>query len=179
MTGKSAAKPTTGIELSTIGNVYLSISEISWLSCRFVGVFVSIMTLSTVTIMGNMISAIWRETVTSRTIPFSFCMARRSAVACDAIVSYAAQFDGTRIPVQIVLIVAVAVLTLEILLAHMGFVRACIWRVSMTVGAVRSPDTRFVAGSPTARSIAGIVLAGTSNTYLSIGEIFRLNRRLI
>ena len=135
MTGKSTAKPTTGIELTTIGNVYLSISEISWLSCRFVGVFVSIMTLSTVTIMGNMISTIWRETVTSRTIPFPLCMARRSAVACDAVVFDPTQFDGARSVVQIVLIVAVAVLTFEVLLIHVGFVYACIWWAVVTIGA--------------------------------------------
>ena len=136
MTWKSTTETATGIELTTIGNAHLSISEISWLSCRLIGVIVSVMTFTTIAVVSEMISAIWREIMTIGATPFSFCMARRSAVACDAVVFYAAQFDGTRIPIQIMLIVAVAVLTLEILLIHVGFVRACIWRVSMTIGAV-------------------------------------------
>ncbi len=95
----------------------------------------SIVTLATITIMGDVISAIWREAVTICTSPFPLCMACGGAAACDGIIYDPTQFDGARSVVQIVLIVAVAVLTLEILLIHVGFVYACIWWAVVTIGA--------------------------------------------
>ncbi len=135
MTGKSAAKPTTGIELTTIGNTHLSIAQIRGLSCRFIGMIVSIVAVATVTVVDEVISAIWREAMTLCATPFPLRMACGGTVSCNAIVFYAAQFDGTRVPVQIVLIIAMAVLTFEILLLYVGSVRPCIRRAGVTIGA--------------------------------------------
>ncbi len=135
MTGKSTAKPTTGIELTTVCNAHLRVGEILWLSCRLIGVFVSIMALPTVAVVSDVIPTIRREAMTISTTPFPLCMACGGTVPCDGIIYNATQFDGARSVIQIVLIIAVAVLTLEVLPLHVEFVRACIWRAIVTIGA--------------------------------------------
>ncbi len=94
---------------------------------------VSVVTFTTVAIVSDVIPGIWRGTVTSSAVPFPLCMACRSTVSCDAIVSYATQLDRARAIVQIVLIIGVTVLTYEALLIHVHFVSARIWRAAVTV----------------------------------------------
>ena len=94
------------------------------------------MTFPTIAVVIKMITAIWRGAMASRTIPFPLRMACGGAVSCGAIVSYATKLDGAGTVVQIVLIIAVAVLTCEILLVHMGLMRTRVWWVSMAVSTV-------------------------------------------
>ncbi len=96
----------------------------------------SIVTLSTVTIVSKVTSAIRRRFMTAHAVPFTFCVACGGTVSRDGVIYYATQFDGARPVVQIVLIVAVAVLTREALLFYVPSMRACIWRAIMTVGTV-------------------------------------------
>ena len=136
MTEKSTASATADVELATVSDTHLGISKIFGLSRRLIRVIVSFMTFTTVTTMIKMISAVWREAVAVRTTPFSFCMACGSTVACYAVIFYTTQFDGARTVVQIMLIVAVAVLTFEILLINVQFMCACIRWAGVTIGAI-------------------------------------------
>ncbi len=76
---------------------------------------VSVVTFTTIVVVSDVIPGIWRGTMASRAVPFSLCMACRGTVSCETIVSDAAKLNGAGTVVQIVLIVAVAVLTTEIM----------------------------------------------------------------
>ncbi len=136
MAGESTAKPTAGIELTTISNAHLSATQIRGLKRRLIGMIVSIVALATIATVIKVISTIRWEAVTPRTIPFLLCMACRGTVSCDGIVYNTTQLDGARTVVQIMLIVAVAVLTCEALLLHMQRMNTCFRRIAVTVGTV-------------------------------------------
>ncbi len=78
-----------------------------------------IMALSTVIAVSLVIPAVRGRIMTICATPFELYMARGATVSCDGIIYNATQFDRARTVVQIVLIVAVAILTREALLLNM------------------------------------------------------------
>ncbi len=97
---------------------------------------VPLVTLTTITTVGGMITAIWREAVTVGATPFSFCMACGGTISCYIIIFYSPQFDGARVSIQIMLIVRVAVLTTEFFSANVQLMCARIRRTGVTIGTI-------------------------------------------
>ncbi len=116
MTWKSAAKPVSCIKLAAVSDTHLSISEILRLNCRLIGVLMSLVALPTVTVVRDMIPGVRWGFMAIGAAPFAFYMASGGTVSRDRIVYSATQFDRARTVVQIMLIIAVTVLTLEVLL---------------------------------------------------------------